>query len=86
MERGRDRAGPGGREVGRGVTGPAGKEEKGSWAGLLLGFGLVGVSSSFSFLIQTNLTQMNPNLNLNSLKHSNKLNKKCTSMNATTKV
>ena len=65
---------PGGREVGRGVTGPAGKEEKGSWAGLLLGFGLVGVSSSFSFLIQTNLTQMNPNLNLNSLKHSNKLN------------
>ena len=79
MERGRDRAGPGGREVGRGVTGPAGKEEKGSWAGLLLGFGLVGVSSSFSFLIQTNLTQMNPNLNLNSLKHSNKLNQ-CSSM------
>ena len=45
-----------GREVGRGVTGPAGKEEKGSWAGLFLEFGLVGVSSSFSFLIQTNLT------------------------------
>ena len=61
MERGRDRAGPGGREVGRGVTGPVGKEEKGSWAGLLLGFGLVGVG--FHLLLFLFLSSISTNSN-----------------------
>ena len=83
-------AGAGRREVGLGC-GPCGAGKR---AGAREGVGRCGLGwvffpilflSSFLFLIQTNLTQMNPNLNLNSLKHSNKLNKMCTSMNATTK-
>ena len=73
-------AGEGRREVGLGC-GPCGAEKR---AGAREGVGRCGLGwvffpilflSSFLFLIQTNLTQMNPNLNLNSLKHSNKLNK-----------
>ena len=85
---GKKRSRPGGVQAswaeGRGVRG-LGLEP--SWAGLfwVWASSRVWAPFLFLFLIHTNLTQMNPNLNLNSLKHSNKLNKMCTSMNATTK-
>jgi len=65
-----------GRGVGDGVTGPGrtGPRERMGWVEVFLLLGFLSISYSFLFLIQTNLNQMNPNLNLDSLKHSNKLN------------
>ena len=70
---GRDRAAgersrPGAEKVGRG------EGRRRAAVGLVFLPISILFSLSFLSLIQTNLTQMNPNLNLNSLKHSNKLN------------
>ena len=57
-----------------GVLGRTGLRERMGWVEVFLLLGFLSISYSFLFLIQTNLNQMNPNLNLDSLKHSNKLN------------
>ena len=57
-----------------GVLGRTGPRERMGWVEVFLLLGFLSISHSFLFLIQTNLNQMNPNLNSDSLKHSSKLN------------